>query len=128
VDVGVCVDIGVGVVVGELVGVDVGVGVLLGVRITAEAEEELLDGFGSVTSLVAIAVLTTVPGVFAIATMATVAPVSLASVPRLQLTVLVPEQLPWLGFEETKLTCAGSVSDVETFVVAEGPALVTYSV
>src|SRR5262245_31842708 len=53
--------------------------------------------------------------------MITVALAPLASVPRLQVTVVEPLQVPWLAVADTKLTVAGSVSVRETLSAAPGP-------
>jgi len=45
--------------------------------------------------------------------------------PRLHVTVPVPEHVPWVGVVETKLTPAGRLSVATTFVAGEGPLFVT---
>ena len=56
---------------------------------------------------------------------ATVAVAAFASVPRLQVTVVVPEHEPWLGVAETNDTPAGRTSVTTTLVAALGPLLST---
>ena len=62
----------------------------------------LLDVLVSATPLSTVAVLVKLPVELGVTTMTTVATFSLATVPRSQVMVLAPLQLPWLGFEETK--------------------------
>ena len=50
------------------------------------------------------------------------------TVPRLQVTLLVPVQAPWLGVAEPKVTPPGSVSVTATFAAAVGPLFVTVMV
>jgi len=52
----------------------------------------------------------------------------LLMVPRLQMTVLVPLHVPWLGVTETKLAPPGSASVTDTSVAAFGPEFVTVMV
>src|SRR5205085_11607618 len=65
------------------------------------AVDELLAGFGSDSVALTVAVLVIVPGWTGTTCTVTVAEPPFAIVPRLQLTVEVPEQLPWLGTAET---------------------------
>src|SRR3989449_1800392 len=69
-------------------------------------------------------VLTVPPGV-AVTTKVTVAVAELLMVPRLQMTVLVPLHVPWLGVTETKLIPLGSASLTDTSVAGFGPLFVT---
>ena len=71
-----------------------------------------------------VAVLLKLPAAVGVTTRVTVALALLLIVPRGQLTVLVPLQLPWPGVAETKLTPAGKVSVKLTPVAVEGPLLV----
>ena len=45
--------------------------------------------------------------------------------PKLQVTVVVPEHDPCVGLAETKVTLAGSVSVKVVFVAGDGPLFVT---
>jgi len=86
----------------------------------------LLAGFGSLTADDTVAVFDNIPGVAdAVITSAMVAVPPFARVPRLQVTVLVPVQEPWLGVLETNVDPAGSVSTTVTPVAVKGPLLVT---
>src|SRR5260370_24559912 len=49
----------------------------------------------------------------------------MANVPKLQVTVVVPVQVPWLGVADTNLSPAGSTSVTVTPVEPDGPLLVT---
>ena len=60
-----------------------------------------------------------------VTTMVMVALPPLVMVPRLQVIVLVPLHVPWLGVAETRVTFAGRVSMTVTPVAFEGPLLVT---
>ena len=72
------------------------------------------------------AVFDTGPGVDGSVTMRViVADAPFASVPRVQVTVVVPLQLPWLGVAETNDVPAGSASVTTTFAAALGPAFDT---
>src|SRR5205823_6056323 len=74
----------------------------------------LLAGSGSAVPAVTVAVLVSGPAPVGVTTIATVASAPAARVPRSQVTVVVPPQLPWLACAETKPTPAGSGSDSET--------------
>src|SRR5438445_6559547 len=63
-----------------------------------------------------LAVLPTIPPTVGVTVRVTVAVARLARVPRLQVTVLVPLQVPWLGVAETKLTPLGSASVTDASV------------
>jgi hypothetical protein len=63
-----------------------------------------------------------------VTTIVTVAEAPEASVPRLHVTVAVPEQEPTDGVADTKVTPAGSVSLTLTAAAALGPALAAVSV
>ena len=72
-----------------------------------------------------VALLEIVPVPPVVTRISTLAVPPLRIVPRLQVTVLVPEQLPWLGVAETSVTLAGSVSTTVVPVAAAGPLFVT---
>ena len=80
---------------------------------------------GSHEAEATVAVLLTVPPGVAVTTKVTVAVAGLLMVPRLQMTVLVPLHVPWLGVTETKLAPLGSASVTDTPVAAFGPLFVT---
>jgi hypothetical protein len=82
----------------------------------------------SVSFLVTLAVLLMVPATVGVTTIVTVALAPLARVPRVQVMVLVPLQLPWLADEETNVTPEGRVSVTATPVAVLGPLLVTVMV
>src|SRR5919198_2677182 len=85
------------------------------------ADAVLLAVFGSVTELDTVAVFVRVPVWVGTTTISTVAVAPLPIVPRLQVTVAVPEQVPWLGVVELYVTFAGRVSVRVVFVAASGP-------
>jgi hypothetical protein len=60
-----------------------------------------------------------------VTTKVTVALPKAGRLPKLQVTALFPEQLPWLGFAETKFTLTGKVSVIMTLVGLPGPLLAT---
>src|SRR5437773_11921065 len=72
-----------------------------------------------------LAVLLRLPAVVGVTTSVIVAEAPLAKVPRLQVIVLVPLQLPWVDVTETRMTSDGNVSSIFTPVAVEGPLLVT---
>src|SRR5205807_2369298 len=88
----------------------------------------LLSGFGSASVPLTLAVLVSVPAAVGWTTIVTVALAPLARFPRLHVTVLVPEQLPWPAEADTKVTPLGSVSLTVTPVAPEGPLLMAVSV
>ena len=57
--------------------------------------------------------------------MLAVAELPIPRLPKLHVTVVVPEHEPCVGVAETKLTPAGSVSVMVVFVDGEGPLFVT---
>ena len=59
---------------------------------------------------------------------ATVAVAPEAIVPSAQVTVAVPEQVPWQGVAEANVTPAGSVSVTVDALAESGPALATVRV
>ena len=90
------------------------------------AVEELLAMFGSVFAAETRAVLTTGPAVARlVTTSATVAEPPFGTEPMEHTTALVPEQEPWDGVAETKVTPAGSTSVTVTPVAVLGPAFAT---
>ncbi len=93
-----------------------------------DAVAELFAAFGSLSVAATLAVLEMVPGWTGTTFTVTVAVAPLLTVPRLQVTVAVPEQEPWLGTAEVNMTVAGSGSVTMTFVAFDGPALPTVSV
>src|SRR4051794_26997936 len=89
------------------------------------ALEELSDGTGSGSVAETVAVLVMVPVAVALAVMETVALAPLLSVPRAQVTVVVPLHEPCVVVAETYVVPAGNVSLTTTFVAAIGPLFVT---
>ena len=83
------------------------------------------DNMGSPVTETTVAVLESVPVVWAVATMVTVALEPLFRMPRLHDTVVVPLQEPWVAEEEKNATPAWRVSVTETPVAASGPWLGT---
>jgi hypothetical protein len=88
----------------------------------------LLPVAGSHEAEATLAVLLTVPPGVAVTTNVTVAVAGLLMLPRLQMTVLVPLHVPWLGVTETNLAPLGSASVTDTSVAAFGPLFVTVMV
>jgi hypothetical protein len=83
----------------------------------------LLAGVGSVVRAATLAVFVIVPGVLgAVTTISTVAVAPLGKMPKLHVTVLVPEQLPVLGVAESNVTPAGRTSVRVTPLVVAGMA------
>ena len=76
----------------------------------------LFAGLGSPSEAATEAVLIWFPAKEPVATIATLALAPLASAPRLQVTVVVPAHVPWLGVAETHVSPGGSVSVRVTFV------------
>jgi hypothetical protein len=87
----------------------------------------LFPVFGSVTPLVTLAVLLSVPTAAAdgVTTMVTVALAALANVPIAHVMVVVPLQLPCVDVADTNVTFAGNVSVTVTPVAELGPPFVT---
>ena len=86
---------------------------------------------GSAVLLLTVAVLLTLVATVttgAVATIVTVALAALARLPRLQVTVVVPEQVPTLGVAETKIVPVGRVSVTTTLLALSEPALLTLRV
>jgi hypothetical protein len=92
---------------------------------SVDSESLLLLVFGSDWLPVTLAVLVFVPALVGVTTIVTVAEAPLARLPRLQVTMLVPLQLPWLGVADTKATPVGNVSVIVTPVAVAGPLLLT---
>jgi hypothetical protein len=89
-------------------------------------EAELFALFGSVVALETVAEFTTEAGVAgAVTTRVMVAELAADRLPRLQTTVVVPVQLPWLGVAEKNVVPPGSVSETLTLFAVAGPPLVT---
>lgn len=107
----------------------VGMSALAAPTARAGALELLLLELGSLPDALTLAVLAIVPLVaVTVALRATVALAPLASVPRLQVTLVVPVQLPCDGVALTNCRPAGRTSVTTTFVAGDGPPLVTVSV
>jgi hypothetical protein len=113
--------VGVGVAGG---GVGGGVGAALTV---VSSVSVLFKGLRSSKSGIE-AVFESVPVVVGVTTKLTVALAPAAIRPRLQTTVLVPVQLPWLGVAETKVTPAGKISLIVAVVGTGKPTLDTVMV
>ncbi len=91
-------------------------------------EFEALAGVELVSFSVTLAVFVIEPATAAVTVRETEAVPPIASVPRLHVTVVVPEQVPWLGVADTNLSPAGSTSVTRTPVEPDGPLLVTVRV
>ena len=86
----------------------------------------LFAAFVSGFDVVTVAVFWTLPGVGgSVSTSEIVADPPLATVPRAQVTVVVPLQLPWLGVADVNVVPGGMTSVTETPAADAGPALVT---
>ena len=92
------------------------------------AVAELFELLGSVASPETEAVFVTVPAWSAVTVIVTVACAPEASAPRLQVSVVVPEQAPCDAFAAAKLTLAGSGSVTVTPVAVLGPLFLTVRV
>src|SRR6266542_2840242 len=89
----------------------------------------LLSGLGSALLPLTVAVFVSVAGVAgARAFSVTVAFAPLANEPSLQVTVVVPEHLPWLAAAEMKAAWLGRASTSITPGVEDGPLLLTVTV
>ena len=87
---------------------------------------ELLPGVGSGLVVETVAVFPTGPGAEGSVTVRAIdAEPGFAIVPSVQVTVVVPLQLPCVGVAETKVVPAGMMSVTVTFAAAVGPALLT---
>jgi hypothetical protein len=81
----------------------------------------LLLRLGSLVAAATLAVFVSVPAALgACTTISTVAVAALGKMPRLHVTVLVPEQVPELGVAETNVTPAGKTSVRMTPLVVAG--------
>src|SRR5712664_1241606 len=89
------------------------------------AEALAFAGVEFVSFSVTAAVFVIDPRAVAVAVRVTDVFAPFASVPRLQVTVVVPVQVPWLGVAETNVRPAGSTSVTVTPVELDGPLLVT---
>jgi len=89
------------------------------------AEAVPFVGVGLVSFSATVAVFVIAPVAVAVTARETEALAPFASVPRLQVTVVVPVQVPWLGVAETNVRPAGSTSVNVTPVEFDGPLLVT---
>ena len=95
-----------------------------GITATVEVARSLA-GFVSGLKVETVAVLERSPGVEGrVTTNDTVADAPLAMVPRAQVTVAVPPQLPWLGVADIKVVPAGRTSTMATLLADPGPELV----
>src|SRR3989441_3795815 len=84
----------------------------------------LLIGVGSVSLPVTTAVLVILPGAVGVTTMVTVAVVSFAIPPILQVTIVATRaQLPRVDVAETNVTLLGSLSESVTPEAGSGPLL-----
>ena len=104
---GVGVPVGVGVPGG-------GVGVVPAGRTVVDAVAELLSGLGSNELPETIAVLLIDPVTVGVTTKVTVSMAPGGRLPRSQVTVLVPVQVPLVVVAETKFTLAGKLSVIVT--------------
>src|SRR6266478_2884495 len=86
---------------------------------------EAFAGVGLVSFSVTVAVFVIEPAAVAVTTKETEAVAPFARVPKLQVTVVVPVQMPWLGVTETNARPAGRTSVNVTPVEFAGPLLVT---
>src|SRR6266446_3912693 len=89
------------------------------------AEAVAFAGVGFVSFSVTLPVLVIEPSPVAVTARETEAVAPFARVPRVQVIVVVPVQVPWLGVAETNMRPAGSTSVTVTPVELDGPLLVT---
>ena len=75
---------------------------------------------GSLVAAATVAVFVMLRHVLSVTTISIVAVAPLGKIPRLHVTVLVPEQLPVLGVAETSVTPAGKASVTVTPLVVAG--------
>jgi hypothetical protein len=94
------------------------------VTVTA-AVAELLVGLGSGTVEVTLTVFDNEPVWDGVTTIVIVALAAFDIVPKLHVTVVVPEQLPCDAIADTNVTPAGNTSVAVTFVALSGPLFVT---
>ena len=95
------------------------------VPIVVVAVPLLFTGFPSAVLLVTLAVLSNTPAVDAVTVSVMVALQPGSSVPRLQVTVVEPVQLPRLVVAEANVRSVGSTSVMTTSVAVAGPQLTT---
>jgi hypothetical protein len=102
-------------------------GVVAGLTVVVIGPAVLLPELGSGVVLNTLALLLRSGGltIVGVTVMVIVALAPLARLPRLQVTVLVPLQLPWLGMAEPNVTLPGNVSVTVTAEAEVGPLLVT---
>ena len=86
---------------------------------------ELLLESKSVSLELALAEFGKTPCAVGVTTIVVTAEASAFTVPRAQVIVVVPLQIPWVDVAETKLTPGGSTSVRFTFVAGAGPLLLT---
>jgi len=84
-----------------------------------------LAGVGFVSFSVTVALFVIEPAAVAVVVRETEAVAPFARVPKLQVTVVVPVQVPWLDVTETNVRPVGSASVIVTPVELDGPLLVT---
>jgi hypothetical protein len=87
--------------------------------------KELLSAFGSGVVEVTLAVFMSDPEVVAVTTSEIVAVAALFIVPSVQVTVVVPLQVPTVGVADTNVAPVGSASVIVTAFAANGPLFVT---
>jgi drug/metabolite transporter superfamily protein YnfA len=87
--------------------------------------KELFSAFGSGVVEVTLAVFVSVPDVVAVTTRVIAAVAALFIVPSVQVTVVVPVQVPTEGVADTSVAPVGNTSVIVTAVAARGPLLVT---
>jgi hypothetical protein len=87
--------------------------------------KELFRAFGSGVVEATLAVFVSVPDVVAVTTRVIVAVAALFIVPSVQVTVVVPLQVPTVEAADTKVAPVGSASVVVTAFAVSGPLLVT---
>ena len=92
------------------------------------AVAELFAELGSEVVDDTVAVFESGPAAVGVTTIAIVAEAPFARVPRMQVTIEVPEQEPTDGVADTNVTPAGSVSLTETPAAESGPPFATVSV
>jgi hypothetical protein len=88
----------------------------------------LLPEAGSAVEDDTLALFVSVPAELGRTLSATVAVAPLPSVPRLQVTVALPVQLPWLALDDTKVAPAGRESETTTWDAELGPEFRAVSV
>ena len=84
----------------------------------------LFPGTGSVSFAVTLALSVRVPAPEVTTRISTLASPALRIAPRLHVTVVVPEQLPWLGVTDCRVTPGGRTFVATTPVAVSGPLFV----